>query len=553
MILANLMSSTRFLSYLLAWSFFPIVIPLHGDTPIPFTEVFSGAEMSTNWIKTESLGTRLELRTDGLHFNGPAYGLAHAKRALGLDQLTVSARIAQWGSIYLVWDDQTWCAAGQISPTPFGRLYSTSVKRGVADKDDHRGIDFGLPRWVRIQLGEKFVRFSWSDDGQQWTDLRVIPRAKAFSGPPKWLAVGKYYEASNLPFAASDSLKPVSQAEGDKIGGRILEVKIEETSPEKAKLSTAELKKLTAPRIDPVTARFRKTTAEPTYEAIVGLYPPMKYPREVVGVPVHPMDIGIDRLGRFDVSPWSRAPVAWFEVGNPGKPFGTEGVSIKRALLNGYLPVDTLETSHDGTQSELTAFGWSENFSVTAPIYAYARLKVRPKDGAPLPREVALTAPGNKRVSFHATNTIGDATGVYLRFKFPEPATATEITATEFENKQNEVAAFWEKTLAPAMRFEVPEARVMEAYKAWIVYSMLNADTVNGFIEPHDGTGFYDEMFGNSVSVHSMAMDAYGLHGYAARILEMQCHFQQSNGLYTQVCGLTDPGGFLCGLCGTIA
>jgi hypothetical protein len=55
-------------------------------------------------------------------------------------------------------------------------------------------------------------------------------------------------------------------------------------------------------------------------------------------------------------------------------------------------------------------------------------------------------------------------------------------------------------------------------------------------------------MFGNSVSVYTMAMDMYGLHDYASRILDMQRHFQQTNGLYTQVCGLTDPGGFLAGL-----
>jgi hypothetical protein len=85
----------------------------------------------------------------------------------------------------------------------------------------------------------------------------------------------------------------------------------------------------------------------------------------------------------------------------------------------------------------------------------------------------------------------------------------------------------------------------MEGDRAWIAYSMLNADTINGFIEPHDGAGFYDEMFGNSVSMHTVAMDNYGLHDYAAKILDTQRHFQQTNGLYTQVCGLTDPGGFL--------
>lgn len=52
----------------------------------------------------------------------------------------------------------------------------------------------------------------------------------------------------------------------------------------------------------------------------------------------------------------------------------------------------------------------------------------------------------------------------------------------------------------------------MEAYQAWFTYSMLDADTINGYIEPHDGAGFYEEMFANSLSLHTMALDQYGLH-----------------------------------------
>ena len=100
----------------------------------------------------------------------------------------------------------------------------------------------------------------------------------------------------------------------------------------------------------------------------------------------------------------------------------------------------------------------------------------------------------------------------------------------------------------PNSVFDVPDPRVMEAYRAWIAYAMLNADTIGGYLEPHDGGGFYDSMFGNSVSLHSIAMSEYGLHDYAAQILKMQCHYQHDDGLYTQDCGLTDPGGFLAGL-----
>jgi len=114
-----------------------------------------------------SIGTKLDLKDDGLHFNGPVHGLGHIERETGADLITIAARIAQWGSIYLVWSENNWCGVGQISPTPFGRLYSTAVKESEADEEDHRGIDFGRTRWVRIQLGENFIRFLYSNDEMQ--------------------------------------------------------------------------------------------------------------------------------------------------------------------------------------------------------------------------------------------------------------------------------------------------------------------------------------------------------------------------------------------------
>ena len=521
---------------------------LCAELSLPIQERFAAPRLNAAWSERVSIGTKLDLKDDGLHFNGPVHGLGHIERETGADLITIAARIAQWGSIYLVWSENNWCGVGQISPTPFGRLYSTAVKESEADEEDHRGIDFGRARWVRIQLGENFIRFLYSNDEMQWTELRTIPRPKAFAGAPKWLAAGKYYEAADRPFAVKNAASQALRESGDKIGGRVLEIKVESLPPSEAKLSSTEWKKLREPKIDPVTATLMQSGADPSYENIVKFFPPMNSPREVVGVPAHPLDIGVDRLGRFDVSPWSSAPVAWFELGDPPVALGKEGLPFKRRLLNGYLPIDTLTLSRDGTDIELTVFGWSDNFNVDKPLFAYARLTLRPSRGMPLPRRIALAAPGNKRQTWDLANQQQNNAHFCLRFKYPEPGTAEEITPEEFQAKAGEVAARWEKQLAPATRFEVPETRVMEAYRAWLTYSMLNADTVNGYIEPHDGAGFYEEMFGNSVSVHTMALDLYGLHDYAAQILDTQRHYQQTNGLYTQACGLTDPGGFLAGL-----
>src|ERR1043166_8643680 len=114
---------------------------------LPTAEIFAIPRIEEGWVEEASSGMKLELKNDGLHFNGPAHGKGHIKRECRKNLITVSAKIAQWGSVYLVWDENSWCAAGQISPTPFGRLFSSIVTKRDGDEEDHRGINFGASRW----------------------------------------------------------------------------------------------------------------------------------------------------------------------------------------------------------------------------------------------------------------------------------------------------------------------------------------------------------------------------------------------------------------------
>src|SRR5439155_19197185 len=109
-------------------------------------------------------------------------------------------------------------------------------------------------------------------------------------------------------------------------------------------------------------------------------------------------------------------------------------------------------------------------------------------------------------------------------------------------------AKFWRDQIKQATPFDIPDARVAEAYRAWIVYSLLNTDMVNGYPEPHDGAGFYDEPFGSSIALHTMAMDLYGLHDRARLVLGTLIHSQQPDGLYTQNAGLPDHGAMIAAL-----
>ncbi|OJW25275.1 MAG: hypothetical protein BGO49_05395 [Planctomycetales bacterium 71-10] len=520
-------------------------VAVAGDDPSspPWSADFRAEELAAPWRVVADEGGAASPRDGGLAVKAERGARAHVERPLGRDLVTIAAKLGRWGSIDLVWGPDDWCGVGKVSPTPFGRFSTAVVRGGEADEEDHRGLDFGSLQHVRIELGEDYVRFSNSADGKTWEELRTIERPASFAGAPKLLAAGRWYEAAERPFA--DAAADRARTEITPLDGWVGDLRVEATPEAATRLGEAGLKALREPKIDPVMATLVGDDDDPTFEKIAGKFPAMKHPREIVGVPAHPLDIGVDRLGRLDVSPWT-PPLAWFEVGDPPAPLGREGVPFRRRLLHGYLPVLTLNTTRDGVDYELTVFGANDGFRPDRDLVAYVGLAARPADGSPAP-PLALAWAGGRRPIPTEAGADGWARG-FLSFTYPKPDAATPIGRDEFEAKAREVAAFWEAKLAPAARFDVPDPRVAEAYRAWLVYSLLNADTIDGRIEAHDGAGFYEEIFGCSMSLHSRAVDLYGLSGYAEQLLDTQLHFQRPDGLYTQACGLTDPGSLLVAL-----
>lgn len=542
-----------------------LAAPAVAEESVLLQETFSSARLE-GWTKILSSESKLEVKDGWATFDSPLNGRAHIQRPAPHDHIMVSATIARWGGVYVVWDENNWCGVGKNAPTPFGRFYSITVINGKPAEVDHRNVDFNAPHRLRVQLGSDYVRFQYGD-GRRYIDLRTIERPAAWSAAPKVIAGGKYYGADDRPFIEKDST--ATTAGDGKSNGAVRDFRVRPTPAGELKLTAGQLQAVRNPPPEPVSAVLQQSDEDPTYEQIVDYYPPFKSPREVVGVPAHPLDIGVDQLGRLDVTPWG-PPLAWLEIGDPPQPFGQENVyngayftwdrsanamvpperpnTIKRRLQDGYLPVLNLSTTLRGTKREMTVFGWSDNFRVEKDLFAYGKLVITSEKTDDLPAQMSLVwGGGDKRRTFKAAVDSSQAV-CCVRFKYPHPDTAVEITPAEFESKRQEVAAFWTKLLEPAKCFEVPDRRVMEAYRAWLAYSMLNSDTVNGYIEPHDGAGFYEEMFGNSVSLHSVAMNMYGFHEWSAKVLDTQIHFQQPDGLYTQACGLTDPGGFLFGL-----
>lgn len=515
-----------------------------ADSPTAlFREGFAG-NLDAGWSRKLSEGADLKFVDNWLWLEAGENATCHIERPLVADDVMITVKMGWYAAVYVAWDEKNWCGVGKFSPTPFGRFYSTCTSDGRTVETDHRGCHPGSHHYVRLQIGDDCIRFLFSNDGDTWTRLRAIERPKGFAGAPAIVALGKHYGPGRRPFLAT-SPEPAPAEPGQRYAAHFSDFRVEQTPRNALRITSEERKLLEQTGEDAIGVALLRGSQDPTFATVSRHYPAMKYAREVVGVPEHPLDIGVDWLGRMDNSPWA-PPIAWVRAGEKLLPFVEAKQPLRRRLLDGYLPVITLNTSHGDVKYEQTVFGWSEGMSTGKDLHAFVRLRVRAGKAENLPKQITLChRSDNSGVTWDLPANGKGSAEICFSFKHPEPATGAKVSAEEFQTKLDEVASHWRGRIAQAERFDIPDKRVSEAYRAWLVYAMLNADTVNGYCEPHDGAGFYEENFGYSVTLHTMALDMYGLHDYAERILDALIHFQQPDGLYLQACGLPDHGGFM--------
>ena len=98
------------------------------------------------------------------------------------------------------------------------------------------------------------------------------------------------------------------------------------------------------------------------------------------------------------------------------------------------------------------------------------------------------------------------------------------------------------------MQVNVPEPRVNDACRAWLAYNALNVDKKGSLCLPHDGAGFYEEVFGYSAVLYCHALDLWGYHQDSRRYLESLLTFQKPDGLFCVRYGLPDHGAMLLAL-----
>lgn len=514
-----------------------------ANTPVqlPYRQAFDEASVPDGWAIEKSEGTDVMSKDGFLIFQSHADRPAIVKHMLGVDDVTITARIHGATSVYVVWKDEAFVGAGKVSPTPFARFHTVLSRDGKILEKDHTGCNGGSAHLVRIQLGIDCIRFQYSaGDGEpRWRTLRTIERTPEYAGTPKFVAVGK-----NLGITQDASMLVNTDSVGRGNSGSLVGIEIVKTPTEALKMSTDERRRLTQPKLDPVAELLKESDSDPTFDEVARFYPEMKNKRDLVGVPGQRNDIGTDWLGRIDASPWE-GPVAWFEIGEAALPFADTPSDISHRLLDGYVPIVKLHTTRDHTDYEMTVFGWADNFSPTSDLYTYVRLTGWAEgDTANLPKSINLAGKGELKIPFATDISPSGMMTVCLRFKHPDPKTAEKISLSEFEAHRQQTETAWRDVLAQCAPFELPDPRVNEAYRAWLAYSMLNADRIDGRLHVHDGAGFYDLQYGYSVALHSMALDLYRLPDYVADMLATQVYYQQPDGHYIQECGLPDQGGF---------
>jgi hypothetical protein len=152
---------------------------------------------------------------------------------------------------------------------------------------------------------------------------------------------------------------------------------------------------------------------------------------------------------------------------------------------------------------------------------------------------------GWKPIEWNGTLRAHSSPTMVFRMPLANPLNADLQRAQEVEDAIGDFTAPWRRRLSDGIQLRLPESRVADGYRAWLAYNYLNVDKRNGQYEIHDGSGFYEEMYGYSVALFINALDLYGHHKDAEKYLDSWLSFQQPDGLLTANYGLPDMGATL--------
>jgi hypothetical protein len=119
------------------------------------------------------------------------------------------------------------------------------------------------------------------------------------------------------------------------------------------------------------------------------------------------------------------------------------------------------------------------------------------------------------------------------------------LDTAEFDRAIQETETFWNTLLNQQMQIHTPQARVNDAYRAWLMYNFLNVQKTQGHYEVHDGRPFYEQVYGYSAALYCDALSLYGYGEEAEKYLDSMLSSQRPDGAYVTVFGLPDNGALL--------
>lgn len=336
---------------------------------------------------------------------------------------------------------------------------------------------------------------------------------------------------------------------------KLRDVQVHRIPQERLRAASKEIQRWEEGERDALGEEELSRAGDPSFESVARHFPPMKYPREAVGVKEHPHGFGVAPDGSITFPQpeggWAGdVPVAFFEVGSPPLRFGSQGFSCSKGLLEGFLPVVFITADRDGIFYEEVVFGHSQGMQPESTLWAFVRLTVSNRTGEEWRESLGfriLPVLGEKRVWSRSLRIPPQAQyQVFLKFRYP--ATESEIVEVEqkeFDERLSEVTNWWKNLLDSGMHIRVPEERINHAFKAWLVHNFLLVDKINGTYEPHDGIGFYEAVFDYSAALYCHALDLTGFRQEAEKYLESLLASVSPEGVFFRNYGLPGTGALL--------
>lgn len=351
---------------------------------------------------------------------------------------------------------------------------------------------------------------------------------------------------------------------------------------------------------DPVGEIELASAHDPTFESVARHFPMLSAPREALGVLESAREFIVTRYGEIELNN--------LQMDKPGQPeaypfpasenkatlhflfgkkapktrYGQGNAPDSKRLVDGYLPMVVVPFTFQGVDYRQTIFAWSQDMDPDGRLWAYVGLEMKNPTAAAVCVELAHQAVCGRRQrcvplgSWEYELAPGEQRRLCLRIprdgilpdneitknspEFRKRATDAQlpfaggfkgvetVEPAQFDRRFEEAAQAWRKRLGRGVTIRVPEPRINDAYRAWLAYVFTNVDKEGDCYFPHDGSGFYELVWGIAAIQSCRALDLYGYPDEAGKYLDSICTLVRPDGELKTNFGLSDSGTLLMAL-----